>query len=72
MIDRKKRIEDYDEEKSKPHYLFHEDGTPHYRKAETGCCDGFGEVCEACGGFCHYQPVYGGYYYKCEDCLKTQ
>lgn len=49
--------------------LFTMDGTEHLRESETGCCGSFGKKCE-CGGFMHYQPVYGGYYYKCEACLK--
>lgn len=49
--------------------VFIMDGSEHTTNKETGCCDGFGREC-SCGGFMHYQPIYGGYYYKCEICLK--
>lgn len=42
------------------------DGTEH----TTGCCDAFGKPCK-CGGWMHYQPVYGGYFYECERCRDT-
>lgn len=47
------------------------DGSEHEDNATTGCCDGFGKTCPKCGGFMHYQPVYGGYYYECEQCHET-
>jgi hypothetical protein len=43
------------------------DGSEHESYEETGCCSGFGKRC-TCGGWMHYQPVYGGYYYECEVC----
>jgi hypothetical protein len=55
-------------EQAEPFFVFHIDGSPHYREAETECCGNFGRVCAACGGFQHYQPLWGGYVYKCEDC----
>ncbi len=58
-----------EEEKQEPYYLFHMDGTPHYQEAATHCCGQFSKIC-ICGGVCHYQPVYGGYYYKCESCFR--
>ena len=45
------------------------DGSEHTTNSITGCCDSFGKQC-VCGGFMHYQPVYGGYYYECERCHK--
>lgn len=51
------------------HHVFYMDGSEHEINSETGCCDRFGKTCE-CGGFMHYQPIYGGYYYKCEKCGK--
>lgn len=45
--------------------IFFMDGQPHAK----GCCDRVGKKCE-CGGWMHYQPVYGGYFYKCEKCSK--
>ena len=49
--------------------VFTMDGTKHAKHEETGCCEGFGKKC-LCGGYMHYQPIYGGYYFKCELCLK--
>ena len=49
--------------------VFLMDGMEHTVNNETGCCDQFGKICQ-CGGFMHYQPIYGGYYYKCEKCKK--
>jgi hypothetical protein len=51
------------------HHVFFMDGSEHTKEDETGCCGSFGKKCE-CGGFMHYQPVYGGQYYKCEQCGK--
>lgn len=48
---------------------FDMDGEEHTPHKETGCCSAFGKPCE-CGGWYHYQPVYGGYYYECEKCHK--
>ena len=50
-------------------FVFEMDGSEHTRNEITGCCSAFGRKCE-CGGFMHYQPVYDGYYYKCEECLE--
>lgn len=49
--------------------IFLMDGSPHYKIKDNGCCKITGKACK-CGGWMHYQPIYGGYYYKCEDCLK--
>lgn len=49
--------------------IFEMDGMPHYRGGEDCCCYTDGKVCK-CGGYMHYQPVYGGYYYKCDECKK--
>lgn len=56
------------EERAKPTFLFFMDGSAHHKEEITDCCGSFGKTC-SCGGFMHYQPVYGGYYYKCEKCL---
>jgi len=48
--------------------VFTMDGSNHYLDHEK-CCGHFGKTCD-CGGYMHYQPVYGGFYYKCEKCLK--
>jgi hypothetical protein len=53
-----------------PNFVFFMDGSAHFRESETGCCGHFGRTCAACGGFQHYQAVYGGYFYKCEQCGK--
>ena len=50
---------------------FKMDGMIHKTNSLTGCCDAFGEKCK-CGGFMHYQPIYGGCYYKCEDCHRKE
>lgn len=48
---------------------FEMDGSEHIFPAEiSGCCQTYGKVCKECGGWCHYQPVYGGYYFECEKC----
>ena len=49
---------------------FNMDGMEHTPMDETGCCQPFAKRC-SCGGWMHYQPVYGGYYYECEVCHKT-
>jgi len=54
-----KTVNDEDDE-----VLFVMDGTEHSK----GDCDQFGKRCK-CGGWMHYQPIYGGYYYKCEECM---
>lgn len=59
-----------EKEEKEPNFVFHMDGSAHYKNKVTGCCDIFGKTC-SCGGFMHYQPVYGGYYYQCEECKKT-
>jgi hypothetical protein len=45
------------------------DEMEHTTNSITGCCDVHGKQC-ICGGFMHYQPTYGGYYYECEKCHK--
>jgi len=47
------------------------DGSDHTDYETTGCCSQFGRRCNSCGGWMHYQPIYGGYYYQCETCKKT-
>ena len=50
---------------------FEMDGMVHYVGNEgEDCCEGFGKICPApaCGGYMHYQPVWGGYFYECERC----
>ena len=47
------------------------DGTEHTRAKTTGCCLLTGKQCPSCGGWMHYQPVYGGYFYQCETCQDT-
>jgi len=49
--------------------IFCMDCNEHYLEAPSCCCGSFGKKCK-CGGFMHYQPVYGGEYYKCEECLE--
>lgn len=58
-----------DQPQLSPHFLFFMDGMAHFREKETDCCIYFHQRCMKCDGIGHYQPVYGGYYYKCEDCL---
>lgn len=49
--------------------VFEMDGSEHEAPERlTGCCGHFGKECSKCGGFMHYQPTYGGYFYRCEDC----
>lgn len=49
-------------------WSFDMDGTEHAAPAATtGCCRQFGRACP-CGGWQHYEAVYGGYYYQCERC----
>jgi hypothetical protein len=60
---------DYDiQRRNDPEYIFDMDGTPHLKGDVTGCCSGFEKQCPKCKGYSHYQPTYGGYYYKCENC----
>lgn len=56
-------------ESNKDQSLFMMDGSLHFEQEKTNCCGNFGKTCE-CGGYMHYQPVYGGFYYKCEKCLE--
>lgn len=51
----------------RPNFLWM-DGTDHPTDG-TCWCSGVreGQLC-SCGGQQHYQPVYGGYYYQCEEC----
>ena len=36
---------------------------------DEGCdCAVHGKNCPKCGGFMHFQPIYGGQYWECEDC----
>ena len=53
-------------EESKPKRLLL-DGTQHEAGESCGC---MGKPCtkEACPGYMHYQPVYGGYFYECDVC----
>lgn len=45
------------------------DGSEHQIPGEENCfCGSFGKKCPKCGGFAHYQPVYGSFYYECEKC----
>lgn len=60
-----------EKQKSGEEPLFEMDGSEHYLESATGCCSNFGKQC-SCGSFMHYQPVYGGYFYKCELCGKTE
>ena len=46
------------------------DETEHTDYKTTGCCKQFGKKC-VCGGWMHYQPIYGGYFYECEVCNKN-
>ncbi len=32
------------------------------------CCESEERTCDSCNGNLHYQPIYGGYLYECEDC----
>lgn len=57
-------------EADKENALFMMDGSLHFKQEETNCCRNFGKTCE-CGGYMHYQPIYGAYYYQCEECLET-
>ena len=66
---------------------FDMDGCEH-TVGDPDCCGSFGEICVAavnqvtwgkgvgafdrCEGILHYQPVYGGYYYKCDKCGRTK
>ena len=43
------------------------DGTEHTDYTSTGCCQYSGKACK-CGGWMHYQAIYGGYYYECDIC----
>lgn len=43
------------------------DGEKHTDYKTTRCCEGWGKPCK-CGGFMHYQPVMGSWYYECEMC----
>ena len=62
--------EEFDsEDRSSKHYIFDMDGMPHFSYT-TGCCDLHGKACIACGGWMHFQPVYGGYCHKCEQCKR--
>ncbi len=61
--------EEMEKEKQNPDFVFHLDGSAHYKYKETGCCSPHGKTC-TCGGYMHYQPVYGGYFYQCETCNK--
>lgn len=49
--------------------VFEMDGMEH-RVPGREVCYCLGDKCPKCGGFRHYQPTYGGYYYQCEDCEK--
>lgn len=50
------------------------DGMQHPTPGRERCHCGLqahGVTCPYCGGFAHYQPVWGGYYRQCEVCRKT-
>lgn len=52
--------------------IFMMDGDEHYVGNPDACsCSAFGKTC-GCGGFMHYQPTYGGFYYQCEKCKECQ
>lgn len=55
----------YDDQLKRLNGMFLMDGMEHY--PDPGCCGAFGKEC-SCGGNLHYQPVYGGFYYKCDKC----
>lgn len=45
------------------------DGTEHEVPGKESChCASHGRTCEKCGGFAHFQGVYGGIFWRCEDC----
>lgn len=37
--------------------------------SNNDCCSNFGKKCK-CGGIMHFQPVYGGIFYRCDRCGK--
>lgn len=49
--------------------IFLMDGSEH-TKGDRDCCGHFGKECK-CGGILHYQPVYGGFFYKCDNCARV-
>lgn len=58
-----------DREEKPEHRTLNMDGTLHeVPGAPVRCCAQFAKQCSECGGYAHYQPVYGGHYYECEDC----
>jgi len=52
---------------------FEMDGSKHHSPNRiTNCCGRNADrPCRKCGGFMHFQGVWGGYYYECEDCHET-
>ena len=48
--------------------VFYIDGSDHIIGDED-CCGSFAKDCEKCGGIKHYQPMYGGFIYKCDKCF---
>lgn len=72
LAERDAKLEAVREAITDPDYTnFNMDGSIHTLVKETGCCQNEGKLCE-CGGWMHYQPVYGGYFYECEVCHKTE
>ena len=47
------------------------DGTRHTDHETTGCCNASGKKC-GCGGWMHFQGVYGGCFYQCEKCKRKE
>lgn len=57
---------------TKPTVVLIMDGEEHTANNETECCTLMGRACiYGCGGWMHYQPVYGGQFYQCEKCKRT-
>lgn len=51
------------------HHTLDMDGTEHEIPGRDRCfCRTSGKDCPDCGSYMHYQPVHGGYFYRCEDC----
>ncbi len=44
------------------------DGEEH-TVGDSSCCGSFGQECK-CEGIIHFQPVYGGIVYRCDQCGK--
>lgn len=48
--------------------VFFMDGEEHI-VGDNDCCLSFRKRCK-CGGIMHFQPVYGGIFYRCDRCGK--